>query len=274
MPLSGIDLDGTDTLTADRVRLRRLSAVEQGAVFDQRGGWVALTSNVELPDMILELRVPGPRNKQFLRSHELVTPWITAFQLHGFHLAGGDMAQRAEPAWVFGGVSRHPLILPKRPGPPATLTAAIFRKIVATGQQLARYHISEPVSPQDLALHRFATGLARDTYADGVLDFVIVLESLLLPYDRDARRGDLGYRFRVHGAHYLAERADERPPIAKQLSSIYEIRSRLVHGAKYPSRVRTRQAYDAACDFARRGLLRAVTNGFPTAETFNEMVLR
>jgi len=275
VPLSGVDLDGTDTLAADSVRVRQLSAVEQGAIFDQRGGPVSLTTNFnELPCTVLEFQTSGPRKEQFLRSHELVMPLITAFQLHGFHLAGHDMAERAEPQWVFAGVSHHPLVLPKQPRQSTTLTAEIFQAITDTGKQLERYHLSEPISPQDLALHRFATGLARDTYADGVLDFAIVLESLLLPYDRDARRGDLGYRFRVHGAHYLTERADQRSAITKQLSNIYEIRSRLVHGAKYPGRAQTRAAYDAAYDFARCGLLRAVKNGFPTAKTFNEMVLR
>jgi hypothetical protein len=32
-------------------------------------------------------------------------------------------------------------------------------------------------------LHRFSTALARDAYADGVLDLTIALEALLLPYD-------------------------------------------------------------------------------------------
>jgi hypothetical protein len=91
----------------------------------------------------------------------------------------------------------------------------------------------------------------------------IALEALLLPYDENARRGDLGYRFRVHGAHYLCEHADERPEVAKQLSRVYEMRSRLVHGAKYPDRVHIRAVHDLAYDFAGRGLLRAVREGFP-----------
>ncbi len=115
--------------------------------------------------------------------------------------------------------------------------------------------------------------MARGTYADGVLDFTIALEALLLPYDEHARHGDLGYRFRVHGAHYLCEHADERPETAKQLSRVYEMCSRLVHGAKYPDRVHIRAVHDLAYDFARRGLLRAVREGFPTAAMFNQMVL-
>jgi hypothetical protein len=69
-----------------------------------------------------------------------------------------------------------------------------------------------PSPPKDLTLHRFFAGVARKgvtdfhpggadrNAADAVLDFTIALEALLLPYDEKARHGDLGYRFRVHGA--------------------------------------------------------------------------
>ncbi len=274
VPLSGVYLDGADTLTAGDVCIRRLSPAEQGAIFDQRGGPVSLTVNFnELPYTVLELRVSGPRREQHLRSQERVPSLITAFQLLGHHVVGRWVAERADPAWVFGGQSYHPLVLPQQPRTTSRLTTEGLQTLIATAKQLERYHISQPASAHDLALHRFATALARDTYADGVLDFTIALEALLLPYDENARRGDLGYRFRVHGAHYLSERADERPEIAKQLSRIYEMRSRLVHGAKYPDRVQIRAVHDLAYDFARRGLLRAVREGFPTAAMFNQMVL-
>jgi hypothetical protein len=155
----------------------------------------------------------------------------------------------------------------------SALTAEDFQTLIATAKQLERHHIREPTSAHELALHRFTTALARDSYADGALDFTIALEALLLPYDENARRGDLGYRFRVHGAHYLSERADERPETAKHLSRIYEMRGRLVHGAKYPDRVQIRAVHDLAYDFARRGLLRAVREDFPTGAMFNQMVL-
>jgi hypothetical protein len=45
---------------------------------------------------------------------------------------------------------------------------------------------------------------------DGILDLAIALESLLLPYDEDARRGDLAYRFRIHGGYFLSKTKSER----------------------------------------------------------------
>jgi len=39
VPLSGVYLDGAEMLTVGDVCVRRLSPAEQGAIFDQRGGW-------------------------------------------------------------------------------------------------------------------------------------------------------------------------------------------------------------------------------------------
>jgi hypothetical protein len=106
-----------------------------------------------------------------------------------------------------------------------------------------------------------------------VLDFTIALEALLLPYDEKARHGDLGYRFRMHGAHFLADETAQRAGLARKLGGIYEVRSRLVHGGKYPSLDEIQTTRGDARELARRGLLRAVHDGFPTAGAFNQMVL-
>ena len=274
VPLSGVYLDGAELLSVGNVCIRTLSPAEQGTIFEQRGGPVSLTDNfTELPYSVLELRVSGPRREQHMRSQERVPALLAALQLHGHHVAVRYVAECADPAWVYGGMSYHPLVLPQQPRGATALTAQDLQTLAATASQLERYHLSEPASAHDLALHRFAAALARSSYADAVLDFTIALEALLLPYDENTRRGDLGYRFRIHGAHYLAESVSERREIARQLSRIYEMRSRLVHGAKYPDRVQIREAHDIALALARRGLLRAVRDGFPTAPTFNEMVL-
>jgi hypothetical protein len=51
------------------------------------------------------------------------------------------------------------------------------------------------------------------------------------------------------------------------------MRSRLVHGGKYPSLDEIKTARDDARDLARRGLLSAVLRGFPAAREFNQMIL-
>jgi hypothetical protein len=85
--------------------------------------------------------------------------------------------------------------------------------------------------------------------------------------------GDLGYRFRIHGAHYLAGQPGHRRAIAKQLGDIYEMRSRLVQGGNYPDQAQIISTRETACGLARCGLLRAVRRGFPDVATFNSMVL-
>ncbi|MGH3607200.1 MAG: hypothetical protein ACRDRD_03820, partial [Pseudonocardiaceae bacterium] len=106
-----------------------------------------------------------------------------------------------------------------------------------------------------------------------MLDFTIALEALLLPYDTDARRGDLSYRFRMHGARYLGNDATDRHGMFKRLRDVYDMRSLLVHGGKYPVGDEIREARESARELARIGLLRAVHEGFPTVDMFKQMVL-
>jgi hypothetical protein len=101
--------------------------------------------------------------------------------------------------------------------------------------------------------------------ADALVDFVIALEALLLPYDEQTRRSEMTYRFRMHGAHFISSMPIERREIYQQLGSLYEIRSRLVHGAKYPSANDVQSAQRAARGLAARGLLKAVQVGFNVA---------
>jgi hypothetical protein len=122
-------------------------------------------------------------------------------------------------------------------------------------------------------LHRFHLGAGRASDADAVLDFTIALESLLLPYDEETRRSELSYRFRLHGAHYLSDSVTDRPTISSQLRSIYDMRSRLVHGNNYPNVIEVRNTRMIADEFARRGLLKAVTHGFPSADLFRGLAL-
>lgn len=277
VPLSGVWVDGAEALEVGDVAMRRLSPREQGVIFDERGGIGSMMTDFnEIPYTVMELRLSGPRHEQGGWPHDRVPPLTTAFQLLGHQVRGRYAVQRPDPPWVLDGRPHQPLVLPRRSrrtDETTQISAEDLLAVVTLAKKLESYHISEPMSARDLAVHRFVTGLARDTYADGVLDFTIALEALLLPYDENARRGDLGYRFRVHGAHYLSERANDRHTLAKQLSSIYEMRSRLVHGAKYPDKAQIIAVHDLAYDFARRGLLRAVREGFPTAAMFNEMVL-
>jgi hypothetical protein len=105
---------------------------------------------------------------------------VAALQLHGYPVAGRVAVERTTPAWVFPGGARRPLTLPGCSRRSALLTAAGFSSVVTTARLLDQYNVSRPASPQDLALHRFVSGIARDHDADAVLDFTIALEAFLL----------------------------------------------------------------------------------------------
>ena len=131
----------------------------------------------------------------------------------------------------------------------------------------------EPRSERDLALHRYLSGAARSISANALLDLVITLEAILLPYDEYARHGDLSYRFRMHGAHYLACDSEDRTNVFRQLDNLYSLRSRLVHGGKYPDQAEVDLARTTASRLATVGLLRAVNTSFPTAAEFRCILL-
>jgi hypothetical protein len=210
---------------------------------------------------------------------------IGALQLHGHWVAGDFYRVQSDPPWLMPIRQHLPLTAPGIVLGHSTLTPESFSTSLATARMLTGYGITQPRSPKDLALHRFFAGVARQgasdflpggadrNAADAVLDFTIALEALLLPYDENARHGDLGYRFRMHGAHFLADYPAQRAACARKLATIYEMRSRLVHGGKYPSLDEIKTARDDARDLARRGLLSAVLRGFPAAREFNQMIL-
>jgi len=198
---------------------------------------------------------------------------VIACYLHGHRVAGSIVASMSEPRWVQRGMHSGPLSIPTHSSDPATISSDALREVVATIPILAQFSLRQPQSSNDLALHRFATGIARQDDADAVLDFVIALEALLLPLDTAARHSDLSYRFRIHGAMFIAESVGLRREVFRQLRDLYEMRSRLVHGGRYPVAADIREARSIACDLAAHGLRRAVREGFPDANKFNAMVL-
>jgi hypothetical protein len=124
---------------------------------------------------------------------------------------------------------------------------------------LERRDLHQPRSSEDLALHRFALGVARESAAGSVLELVVALEALLLPYDRDTRHSDLSYRFRVHGAYYLSTDPSKRLDTAVKMKNLYELRSQLVHGGKYPDAMKIQRAREDGLELARRAFAEPFT---------------
>lgn len=83
----------------------------------------------------------------------------------------------------------------------------------------------------------------------------------------------MSYRFKVHGAHYLASTVEERQDVYKRMGNLYNLRSILVHGGKYPEAEKITAGKRDAETFARKALNRALREGFPKSQTFIDMVL-
>ena len=276
VPLGGLDIRGPSgiILTSGRTSIRRLNGDERGNLLKDWGiGSASAGGIIALPLVALELTVSTPRDRQNPDIRETVAKWLLALQLSGYYPSSYAARLQPDPSWVMPISMSTPLTLPYQPRKWLSISAPAFERIRTAAVQLERYNVSEPKSARELALHRFYLGNARSNTVDAVLDFVIALESLLLPYDEDARHAELGYRFRLHGARYIARTRSERREISRQLAALYGLRSRLVHGSGYPTASEIEAGRASAEEFARRGLLRAVSDGFPTDASFRDLIL-
>jgi hypothetical protein len=278
VPIAGLNLRAkSSSISLGRdILFRRLSEDEQGNVMQRWGIGSSISGQgafTAVPLSCLQIDISTPRDRQNPDAREDIARWLCALQLCGYSVAGYFAVFETNPRWVAPISMNIPLTLPSQPRKWSNLSEAGARKTVDIASKLTRYHITVPASEHDLALHRFHVGLGRLSSVDSVLDFVIALEALLLPYDEAARHGDLGYRFRVHGAHYMGRTKNQREEVAKQLTGLYGLRSNLVHGNKYPTVADIEAGRLAAEDLSRRGLLRAIGEGFPTAVTFKKTIL-
>ena len=275
VPLAGLSVASKGgRIWIDDVGIRSVTPVEAGEYVKDLIGMRLGGLRVSCPSAMLELLVRTGRHEHNPDCWELVSKWLCGLELHGYKIAGTIATYRSNPEWVLPGVMGMPLQLATSVQDAVPIDRREFGKIGDTVKKLGSYSVRAPRSTQDLALHRFIAGLARDTDADAILDFAIALEALLLPYDSQTRHSDLSYRFRLHGAYYLAAKSRDRKSTLGQLRDLYNLRSRLVHGVKYPDRQMIEQGRLNANELARRGLLRAVREGFPKAYDFAEMTLR
>ena len=156
--------------------------------------------------------------------------------------------------------------------PKRKITASLFKSACSTAERLKGQRLDDPQRPSETALRRFGLGCGREDFADALVDFVVSLEALLLPY-ADDQRTEMSFRFRLHGAHFIAGNPAEKPVLYRQLEQLYSIRSRMVHGGKPPAPEEVQTAAKNAQSLAARGLLKAVSQGFPDSAYFKRAVL-
>ncbi|MHB8556363.1 MAG: hypothetical protein ACYDCB_12055 [Candidatus Dormibacteria bacterium] len=266
-----------DLLECGDNRLRALSPLERGALLPppspRRGlGLLGGVPRLACPEHVLEMEcdVRSPREVGQLP----VPPLVLALQLHQIEWAGpGVVSTDLLPEWLSDGHGFRSLPTQPYLSPRSKLSQKQFEDAGETAKLLSKYQLEPPGQRSELALHRFTLGCGRVDQADRLIDFVVALEALLLPYDKEARNSNLSYRFSLHGAFFLAEADLERRTVFEGLKKLYDTRSRLVHGGGYPDRAETMAAAGDARRLAARGLLKAVHEGFPDPREFNRLVL-
>lgn len=265
----------TGTLATGRSRLRRLTPEERGRFLEpptQRFGSVGLEfgpiRSFDVPSHVLESEEPcdDPTFVAPMGPPDL----LVALFLQGHNLSGpGWQMRRLLPQWYPTGFGHTPLALHSFPrGGQPTISATDFSRAVRTAEQLAPHDLADPRRPTEIAIKRFLMGCTRDDAADALVDFVVALEALLL---RGSSYTELRYRFRLHGAHFIASHPVERQGLFDQLKDVYDARSSLVHGGTPPRSVG--QAMDQARSLARRGLLKAIESRFPDDVYFERILL-
>jgi hypothetical protein len=277
--LAGIQT-ASDEVSIPGCRVRVLSGAEMGELADYRGPRSGPIGGLRgLPHFVIAthvMEVDAPTDNPNRVGMLPIPSLYLALLLHGFDLAGtGVMATYIIPEWWFGGMVMRPFNMRSHVEGTRKLERHQLEAASVTATRLDQFRIDAPERPSEVALQRFMLGCGRQDAIEAILDFVIALEALLLPYDRDSRNADMSYRFRVHGAHYLAASplGVERRSVFGQLRRLYEVRSRIVHGDNYPGPNEAIGFRAEARQLAARGLLRAVSEGFPDPTGFNRLVL-
>ncbi|MGW0495772.1 hypothetical protein ACWD0Z_10185 [Streptomyces sp. NPDC003007] len=274
VPLAGIQLEpGKEELRLlDGVKLRRLTADEEANL--AQAHLQDPFSPFSLPLCALELDCVTGRLESNPDVRPLVEPWLNAFELQGHQVTGQRATTRSFPEWIGLGTLHLPLNLRRMTRQWSVVTEADLADLALIVREFSKYDLkNKKTATHALALHRYHLGMGKESDVESLLDFVISLEAILLPRDGQVGHSDLSYRFRVHGAHYLASTADERHDVYKRMGDLYGLRSTLVHGGKYPDDAKIREARGDAESFARKALNRALREGFPGAYTFLDLVL-
>lgn len=223
------------------------------------------------PSHALEIRTKVDKRERPEVPH-LAQRFFIALQLLGFEPGSYALGERSyHPAWgLFGRIK--PMIPTGLSSNYANneIDQACFEEAYELAQLIDEAVVTSPSSAQDISLHRFNLSLTREKEIDALLDLTICLEALLLPRIRD----ELRFRFRLHGSLWLSEDSEERRSLYEHnLKKIYDTRSTIVHGGHFPTTQELNETVMDAKELARRALLKAMKQGWPTADTFKELCL-
>lgn len=276
--LSGLEIE-CSRMESEACVLRRLTSDERGVLVAQRGvymqfppPWLEGMPTPPNPSMWLDERVSlevtarsakGGPFQQSPRAQKIVY----SLELLGYEPRGLGATVFMKPAWAWRGTGWpvQPMALASHLALPArTVSREAFDEAVALSQEISDGSVSNPASPEQVALQRFGLAMARQEPGEAIVDFVVALEALLL----GDNPSELSHRFALNGAVFLASSAGERRALFDELSALYRARSSLVHGSRRPRPNDLAHLGDVARRAATEGLLKALRTGWPTGEDF------
>ncbi|MCZ6689785.1 MAG: HEPN domain-containing protein [Planctomycetota bacterium] len=271
LPVGGLRLEG-DSIKAGKLRLRKLSALEFGYLTEAAGTWPSFGRHPrkgvfpfmmeEVPErLVLEVRRNCPKGPK-PHAGWLPQKTVLALQLLGFDVQGrGEASTWTEPGPSHG-TGGQQIRLP-RGGLTRDCSQEDLQQAATVAGRIPDEAIAEPQGRNELALHRFMLGAADENQADALIDFVIVLEALLLPKEF---QGELRFRLALHCARLLEDVPSGRKKVFQQAYEVYGVRSKLVHGSRSVDVSVVADAATKARKLASRVLLKGLETGWPTQE--------
>jgi hypothetical protein len=261
LALSGLEPD-SERLETGQVCVRELTPDEIGRLSDPYPNAVELMDPpYRMPELgwdtaAVEARVRSAGSND---AELTVAKLLLGFQLLGFSPHTTKWIEQ----WTEPSPSRHysarPAFLPET-GESKTVTIDDFRKAHAISQLIPDEAITRPRNTRDVALHRFSRGCSRSSHEDSHIDFVIALESILLT----GQKSELSFRFRMFGAHFLTAPNESRREVSEELKKIYDLRSDLVHGSKFPKHETIVAVAPRLRELTARALVKCLTHKWPT----------
>lgn len=274
LPVGGIDFEGECELGRG-MKVRRLTPEELGDLFETRSFGVLLptarfaaTWDAADERWVIEVSVRHGRDEQADLKNRLQRI-VLALALLGFEPHGRGYAPwRQEPGIYGPGGGQHVDMATHGATLPCSLDVGV--RAVALADRIPESFLHSPRNRQEVALHRFSLAASHRSPTESLIDFVISMEALLL----GRSRGEHRYRFGLYGAHFIGSSEPERASVFGALREVYDTRSTLVHGAAQPSPTEIVGLAQMARMLAGRMLVRALEEGWPSADYLHALTLR
>jgi hypothetical protein len=277
VPIDGVSPESE--LSYRGVSLRPLTAYERGAALGARSVPTRIpgsefVSPVRMmpfvPTALLSVATVQPRNVVLGWDDDGMLPHrvALAFYLKEYDLTSPETISRFHlPRWSSFGQRGGPFPLKEGHGANSRgITQTQFSEIVDLAFAMPPLS-GEENDRKEIALLRALRGLGDSHVDSAFLDIAIALEAALL----GSSQTELAYKFRLYGALFL--RHDQSPEDTfEALKQIYEVRSKLVHGARVHREERM-AASQMARDMAKAIVLKALECGWPDPRALDRVAL-